>query len=103
MNQHHKFVYDKEGYMVNSISKFLILILIGFIVGCAHVYDVNYDYDKNANFANLKTYDWMPISQESRESRRNSELVEEAVEYEFLGVCVPTFWVRKASREVKSN
>jgi deoxyribose-phosphate aldolase len=31
------------------------------------------------------------------------KLVEEAIEYEFLGVCVPTFWVRKARREVKSK
>jgi deoxyribose-phosphate aldolase len=30
-------------------------------------------------------------------------LVEEAIEYEFLGVCVPTFWVRKTSREVKNH
>ncbi len=28
------------------------------------------------------------------------KLVAEAIEYEFLGVCVPTFWVKKASREV---
>lgn len=31
------------------------------------------------------------------------KLVEEALEYEFLGVCVPTFWVRKAGREVKNH
>lgn len=31
------------------------------------------------------------------------KLVEEAIEYEFLGVCVPTFWVRKVSREVKNH
>lgn len=31
------------------------------------------------------------------------QLVEEAVEYEFLGVCVPTFWVKRAKREVKSH
>lgn len=31
------------------------------------------------------------------------KLIEEAVEYEFLGVCVPTFWVRKAGREVKNH
>jgi deoxyribose-phosphate aldolase len=30
-------------------------------------------------------------------------LVEEAIEYEFLGVCVPTFWVRRAKREVKGH
>jgi len=31
------------------------------------------------------------------------QLVEEAIEHEFLGVCVPTFWVRKANREVKNH
>lgn len=31
------------------------------------------------------------------------QLVEEAIEYEFLGVCVPTFWVRKARKEVRSQ
>ena len=31
------------------------------------------------------------------------KLVEEAVEYEFLGVCVPTFWVKKAKRIVKGH
>jgi deoxyribose-phosphate aldolase len=31
------------------------------------------------------------------------QLVEEAIEYEFLGVCVPTFWVKKASREIKGH
>lgn len=30
-------------------------------------------------------------------------LIEEAIEYEFLGVCVPTFWVKKASREVRNH
>ncbi len=31
------------------------------------------------------------------------KLVEEAIEYEFLGVCVPTFWVKKAKREIGNN
>ena len=31
------------------------------------------------------------------------QLVEEAIEYEFLGVCVPTFWVKKASRDVRNH
>jgi deoxyribose-phosphate aldolase len=30
-------------------------------------------------------------------------LIEEAIEYEFLGVCVPTFWVKKAAKEIKSH
>ncbi len=31
------------------------------------------------------------------------KLVEEAIEYEFLGVCVPTFWVKKVKREVRKQ
>lgn len=31
------------------------------------------------------------------------QLVEEAVEYEFLGVCVPTFWVKKAKQLVRNH
>jgi deoxyribose-phosphate aldolase len=31
------------------------------------------------------------------------KLVEEAIEYEFLGVCVPTFWVRKVKRAVRKQ
>ena len=31
------------------------------------------------------------------------QLVEEAIEYEFLGVCVPPFWVKKANREIKKQ
>ncbi|MCG8309892.1 MAG: deoxyribose-phosphate aldolase [Cytophagales bacterium] len=30
-------------------------------------------------------------------------LLEEAIEYEFLGVCVPTFWVKKARRDVRNH
>lgn len=31
------------------------------------------------------------------------KLVEEAIEHTFLGVCVPTFWVKKASREISKH
>lgn len=31
------------------------------------------------------------------------QLVEEAIEYEFLGVCVPTFWVKKAKKDVRNK
>ena len=30
-------------------------------------------------------------------------LIEEAIEHEFLGICVPTFWVKKASRDIKGQ
>jgi len=31
------------------------------------------------------------------------QLVKEAIEHEFIGVCVPPFWVKKASREIAEN
>lgn len=31
------------------------------------------------------------------------KLIEEAMEYQFLGVCVPPFWVKKASREIEKS
>jgi len=32
-----------------------------------------------------------------------SKLVEEAIDYSFLGVCVPPFWVKRASREISKS
>lgn len=31
------------------------------------------------------------------------KLIEEALEHEFLGICVPPFWVKKAAREVSKS
>ncbi len=31
------------------------------------------------------------------------KIVEEAIEYEFLGICVPTFWVKKASQGIRNK
>jgi deoxyribose-phosphate aldolase len=31
------------------------------------------------------------------------KLVEEAIEHDFLGICVPTFWVKKAKRAIKEH
>jgi len=30
-------------------------------MGCSSIYDVSYDYDREADFSNLKTYEWMDI------------------------------------------
>jgi deoxyribose-phosphate aldolase len=29
------------------------------------------------------------------------QLIDEAIEYQFLGICVPPFWVKKVSREIR--
>jgi len=31
------------------------------------------------------------------------KLIEEAIEYDFLGVCVPTFWVKKACQSIRNQ
>ena len=46
---------------MKNLSTFLVLWLLAFAVSCSSVYDVSYDYDKQANFDLLKTYDWLPI------------------------------------------
>ncbi len=36
-------------------------------------------------------------------SRDIDNLIEEAIEYEFLGICVPTFWVKKTSQGIRNK
>lgn len=42
-----------------------ILYYIGFLTGCSSIYDISYDYDRTANFTNLKTYNWIPVPEKS--------------------------------------
>lgn len=37
------------------------------------------------------------------ESEEVDKLINEALEYDFVGVCVPPFWVKKAARELKGT
>ena len=39
----------------------LLLCLLVLTLTCSSVYDVSYDFDKQADFARLKTYDWLPV------------------------------------------
>jgi len=45
---------------MKAIRVILVLFFIGFTVGCS-TYNVKYDYDLQANFAEFKTFDWMQI------------------------------------------
>ena len=44
---------------MKAIKIFFVLFFIGFTVSCSPIYDVKYDYDQQANFSDLKTFDWM--------------------------------------------
>jgi hypothetical protein len=49
---------------MKAIKIFLVLLFIGFTVSCA-TYNVKYDYDLQANFAEFKTFDWMQVPEKS--------------------------------------
>ncbi len=63
------------GYLMNVITqqvtylkipfRLLALCLIVFATGCSQV-TVGYDYDKNTNFADFKTYSWNPVSEKMK-------------------------------------
>ena len=41
--------------------KFISLLFVCFTLNCSQIYGVSHDYDRNVNFINLKTYNWLPI------------------------------------------
>jgi hypothetical protein len=50
---------------MRASNAFLVLFFIGFTVSCASIYGVKYDFDEQANFADLKTFDWMPVPEKA--------------------------------------
>ncbi len=42
--------------------KLYALSLVVLTVGCSPIYGVSYDYSENANFARMRTYDWLATS-----------------------------------------
>ena len=46
---------------MKTIKLSCILICIGLTISCSTIYGVKYDYDKQTDFAQLKTFDWMPV------------------------------------------
>ena len=46
---------------MRSLCIVLLAVVIVFAISCAPSVSVKHDYDKEANFASLKTYDWLPV------------------------------------------
>jgi hypothetical protein len=67
---------------VKAINALFVLFFIGFTISCASIYGVQHDYDKQVNFANLKTYGWMPIPEKANINSLNVERVKNAVNAE---------------------
>ena len=52
---------------MRSLGVFLILCIMVLTIGCSPIISVSYDYDKKADLAGLRTYDWLPIPSEAEE------------------------------------
>jgi hypothetical protein len=50
---------------MRAVNAFLVLFFIGFTVSCSTIYGVKYDFDQQVNFADLKTFDWMPVPEKA--------------------------------------
>ena len=53
---------------MRNLSVFLILCLVVLTISCSPITSVSYDYDRKADLAGLRTYDWLPIPTEAEET-----------------------------------
>ena len=67
---------------MKAIHAFFVLFLMGFVVSCSTIYGVQYDYDKQADFNSLKTYDWMTVPEKADIDSLKVERVKKAVNAE---------------------
>lgn len=63
---------------MKSLKTFLVLYFIASMLGCASV-TVQYDYDREANFSNMKTFDWLPVLARADMNRINVKRIKNAV------------------------
>ena len=49
---------------MKAFKIFSVLFFISFIVSCS-IYDVKYDYDRQADFTEFKTFDWMQVPEKA--------------------------------------
>ena len=66
---------------MKTIKIFFVLFFIGFTVSCS-TYNVKYDYDLQANFAEFKTFGWMQIPENAYMDSLIVERVKNAVNTE---------------------
>jgi len=62
---------------VKSLS--ILLLLLVAAAGCSTVYDVQFDYNTKTDFANLETYNWMPLPEKADIDSFNVARVKKAV------------------------
>lgn len=61
------------------MKKYIVLIgLLVFCMSCATV-NITYDFDQEANFAGIKTYDWLPVPEKAYDNELIIKRIKHAV------------------------
>jgi hypothetical protein len=66
--------------MWRTARLFIVVFILGSIVGCATPLVVDYDYDTTYDFTRLKTYDWLPSPPGSQMEDLTEKRLQHAVE-----------------------
>jgi hypothetical protein len=67
---------------MKAIKTIFILSIIGITVSCSATYDVKYDYDRQAQFSDFMTYDWMQAPENTRVNNLVVQRIKNAVNAE---------------------
>lgn len=67
---------------MKAIKVLLVLISVGLIVSCSKTYSVKSNYDRQVNFADIKTYDWLPVPESATLDQRSIQTIKKAVNAE---------------------
>ena len=67
---------------MKAMKVICLLICIGLIGGCSTIYGVKYDYNKQTDFSQYKTYDWIPVPTKANMNELVVDRVEKAVDAE---------------------
>ena len=64
---------------MKRLNTFFVLLMVIITFGCWPIYGVGYDYDKESDFSQYRSYDWLPISPEAWMKSSDVEQIKEAV------------------------
>ena len=65
---------------MKKLSIYLIVFFMAVTVGCSSVYKVRYDYDENADFTGLKTYNWLPLPEKKDVDQLSIKRIQDTVD-----------------------
>lgn len=73
---------QKSNKSLNLFNKTLAFFLISLLISCSPIYGISYDYDRNVDFTNLMTYDWVPVPEKANINRLDIKRIKKMVNSE---------------------